>query len=71
MTSHPLGNVFEVMMDKGQDQIPDEGFLMTKMPMYFIVTEVRVGFNVRVRVKVRVRIKVRVRVRVKVRVRIR
>ena len=38
MTSHPLGNVFEVMMDKGQDQIPDEGFLMTKMPMYFIVT---------------------------------
>jgi hypothetical protein len=38
MTSHPLGNVFEVMMEKGQDQIPDEGFLMTKMPMYFIVT---------------------------------
>jgi hypothetical protein len=36
MTSHPLGNVFEAMMDKGQDQIPDEGFLMTKMPMYFI-----------------------------------
>jgi hypothetical protein len=32
MTSHPLGNVFEAMMEKGQDQIPDEGFL------YFIVT---------------------------------
>jgi hypothetical protein len=30
MTSHPLGNVFEAMMEKGQDQIPDEGFLMTK-----------------------------------------
>jgi hypothetical protein len=29
---------FEAMMEKGQDQIPDEGFLMTKMPMYFIVT---------------------------------
>jgi hypothetical protein len=38
MTSHPLRNVFEAMMEKGQDQIPDEGFLMTKMPMYFIVT---------------------------------
>jgi hypothetical protein len=38
MTSHPLGNVFEAMMEKGQDQIPDEGFLMTKKPMYFIVT---------------------------------
>jgi hypothetical protein len=25
-----LGNVFEAMMEKGQDQIPDEGFLMTK-----------------------------------------
>jgi hypothetical protein len=36
MTSHPLGNVFEAMMEKGQDQIPDDGFLMTKM--YFIVT---------------------------------
>jgi hypothetical protein len=34
----PLGNVFEAMMEKGQDQIPDEGFLMTKKPMYFIVT---------------------------------
>jgi hypothetical protein len=34
-----LGNVFEVMMKKeGQDQIPDDGFLMRKMPMYFIVT---------------------------------
>jgi hypothetical protein len=38
MISHPLVNVFEAMMEKGQDQIPDEGFLMTKMPMYFIVT---------------------------------
>ena len=38
MTSHPLGNVFEEMMEKGQDQIPDEGFLMTKMLRYFIVT---------------------------------
>jgi hypothetical protein len=35
MTSYPLGNVFEAMMEKGQEQIPDEGFLMTKMPMYF------------------------------------
>jgi len=27
-----IGNVFEAMpmMEKGQDQIPDEGFLMTK-----------------------------------------
>jgi hypothetical protein len=41
MTSHPLENlenVFETMMEKGQEQIPDEGFLITKMPMYFIVT---------------------------------
>jgi hypothetical protein len=38
MTSHPLGNVFEAMMEKEQDQIPDDGFLMIKMPMYFIVT---------------------------------
>ena len=30
MKSHPLGNFFEAMMEKGQDQIPDEGFLMTK-----------------------------------------
>jgi hypothetical protein len=30
MTSHPLGNVSEAMMEKGQDIIPDEGFLMTK-----------------------------------------
>jgi hypothetical protein len=37
MTSHPLWNVFEAMMEKGQDQIPDDGFLMTKMPRYFIV----------------------------------
>ena len=38
MTSHPLVNVFEEIMEKGQDHIPDEGFLMTKMPLYFIVT---------------------------------
>ena len=38
MTSHPLGNVFEAMLEKGQEQIPDEEFLTTKMPMYFIVT---------------------------------
>jgi hypothetical protein len=38
MTSHTLGNVFEAMMEKGQEQIPDEGFLMIKMPMYFIVS---------------------------------
>jgi hypothetical protein len=38
MTSHPLGNVFEAMMEKGQDQIPDERFLITKKRMYFIVT---------------------------------
>ena len=38
MTSHLLENVFEAMMEKGQDQIPDEGFLMTEKPMYFIVT---------------------------------
>jgi hypothetical protein len=30
ITSHPLGQVFEAMMEKRQDQIPDEGFLMTK-----------------------------------------
>jgi hypothetical protein len=34
--SHLLGNIFEAMMEKGQYHIPDEGFLMTKMP--FIVT---------------------------------
>ena len=28
--SHPLGKVFEAMIEKRQDQIPDEGFLMTK-----------------------------------------
>jgi hypothetical protein len=44
-TSHPLGNVFEAMMEKGQDQIPDEGFLMTKMPMYFIVTVDQILFS--------------------------
>jgi len=30
MMSHPLGKVFEGMMEKRQDQIPDEGLLMTK-----------------------------------------
>jgi hypothetical protein len=34
----PVKECFEAMMEKGQDQIPDEGFLMTKMPRYFIVT---------------------------------
>jgi len=34
MTSHPLGNVFEAMMEKGQNQIPDEGFMMTKILLY-------------------------------------
>ena len=29
-TPHLLGQVFEAMMEKRQDQIPDEGFLMTK-----------------------------------------
>jgi hypothetical protein len=38
MMSHSLENVFEAMMEKGQDPIPDEWFLMTKMSMYFIVT---------------------------------
>jgi hypothetical protein len=35
MTSHPLGHSFETIMEKGQDQIPDEELLMTKMPIYF------------------------------------
>jgi hypothetical protein len=26
------------MMEKGQDQIPDEGILITKIPRYFIVS---------------------------------
>jgi len=30
ITSHPLDQVFEAMMEKRQDQIPDEGFLMIK-----------------------------------------
>jgi hypothetical protein len=30
ITSNPLGQVFEAMMEKRQDHIPDEGFLMTK-----------------------------------------
>jgi hypothetical protein len=30
MISHPLVEIFETMMDKRQDQIPDEEFLMTK-----------------------------------------
>jgi hypothetical protein len=34
MMSHPLGLGFETMMGERQDQIPDDGFLMTKMPMY-------------------------------------
>ena len=34
----PVRECFEAMMEKGQDQIPDEGFLMTKMSMYLIVT---------------------------------
>jgi hypothetical protein len=38
MTSHPLGHSFETMMGKRQEQNPDEGFLMIKMPMYFLVT---------------------------------
>ena len=38
MTSQPLGHGFETMMENGQDQILDEGFLMTKMPMHFLVT---------------------------------
>jgi hypothetical protein len=37
------------MMEKGQDQILDEGFLMTKMSRYFKV-RVRVGAKVRFRV---------------------
>ena len=37
-TSIDVTLVFEAMMEKGQDQIPDEGFLMTKTPRYFIVT---------------------------------
>jgi hypothetical protein len=37
MTSHSLGHSFETIMEKGQDQIPDEG-LLTKMPIYFLVT---------------------------------
>jgi hypothetical protein len=28
----------EAMMEKGKDQIPDDGFLMKKRPMHFIVT---------------------------------
>ena len=30
ITSNPLVQVFEAMMEKRQDQIPDEGLLMTK-----------------------------------------
>jgi hypothetical protein len=42
-SNNVIGNVFEAMMEKGQDQIPDDGFLMTKdknayVPGYFIVT---------------------------------
>ena len=35
MTSHPLGQVFEAMMERWQDQIPDEWFLMTKNAYVF------------------------------------
>jgi hypothetical protein len=38
MTSQPLGHSFETIMEKGQDQIPDEGLLMRKMPIYFLAT---------------------------------
>jgi hypothetical protein len=43
MTSHPLRNVFDAMMEKGQDQIPDEGFLMTKMPFIVTVDKILLG----------------------------
>jgi acyl-CoA thioesterase FadM len=56
------------MMEKGQDQIPDEGFSMTKMPRYFIVTRTKVRFRARVRLKVRARVRLRVKVRVRARV---
>ena len=45
-TSNDVTPVFETMMEKGQDQIPDEGFLMTKMPMYFIVTVNKIGYKI-------------------------
>jgi hypothetical protein len=38
MKLHPLGQIIEALMEKGQDPIPDEGFLMTKMSMFLIVT---------------------------------
>ena len=38
MRSHPLGQVFEAMIKKGQDQIPDEEFLMTNIPMFLLDT---------------------------------
>jgi hypothetical protein len=34
----PVREYFEAMMEKGKDKIPVDGFLLTKMPMYFIVT---------------------------------
>jgi hypothetical protein len=35
MTSHPIGQIFEAMMERWQDQIPDEWFLMTKNAYVF------------------------------------
>jgi hypothetical protein len=32
------------MMEKGKDQIPDDRFLMTKMPMYLMTTK-RLGLG--------------------------
>jgi hypothetical protein len=34
MMSNLLGNVFEAVMEKRQDQIPDEGFLIKKRKQY-------------------------------------
>jgi uncharacterized membrane protein YccC len=36
-TPHLLGQVFEAMMEKRQDQIPDEGFLMIKNGYVFFL----------------------------------
>jgi hypothetical protein len=71
------------MMEKGQDQILDEGFLMTKMPRYFIVTVDKIlmffvcvflsifpFFDIKVRVRVRVRVRAKVWLRVRIRVRV-
>ena len=48
MTSHLLGQAFEAMMEKGQNQIPDEGILITKMPMSFMVTVDKILVFIRV-----------------------